>query len=47
MTLKSDAKFEKETVCCFNNDKKLVNFKLNTRRFQKFAQLLVPFVQSI
>ena len=47
MTLKSDAKFEEKPICCFNNDKKLVNFELNTCRFQKFAQLLVPFVQSI
>ena len=26
MTLKGDAKFEEELICCFKNDNNLVNF---------------------
>ena len=48
MTLKSDAKFEKKkTICCFKNDKNLVNFDPSTQKFQKFALSLDSFVQSI
>ena len=36
MTLKSDAKFEKKLICCFKNDKNLVNFDLNTKNSQNF-----------
>ena len=36
MTLKSDAKFEEKLICCFRNDKNLVNFDLNTRNSQNF-----------
>ena len=37
MTLKSDEKFEKKTICCFENDKNLMNFDLNTQKSQKFS----------
>ena len=30
MTLKSDTKFEEKPICCFKNDKTLVNFDLST-----------------
>ena len=36
MTLKSDAKFEEKLICCFKNDKNLVNFELITRNSQNF-----------
>ena len=36
MTLKSDAKFEEKLICCFKNDKNLVNFDLSTRNSQNF-----------
>ena len=47
MTLKSDAKFEEKPICCFKNDKNLVNFYQSTKKSHKFALWLVPFVQSI
>ena len=31
MTLNSGAKFEGKLICCFKNDKNLVNFDLSTR----------------
>ena len=31
MTLKIDAKFEEKLICCFKNDRNLVNFDLSTR----------------
>ena len=37
MTLNSDAKFEEKMICCFQNDKKLANFDLSTRKSQTFA----------
>ena len=37
MTLKSDAKFEEKLICCFRNDKKLVNFNPSTRKSRKNA----------
>ena len=37
MILKSDAKFEEKLVCCFKNDKNLVNFDPSTQKSQKFA----------
>ena len=37
MTLKSDAKFEEKQICCFKNDKNLVNFDISTQKSQKFA----------
>ena len=36
MILKLDAKFEEKLICCFKNDKYLVNFDLSTRNPQKF-----------
>ena len=36
MTLKSDANFEEELICCFKVDKNFVNFDLSTRNSQNF-----------
>ena len=47
MTLKIDAKFEEKLICCFKNDKNLVNFDPSTQKSQKFALSLVLIVQSI
>ena len=32
MILKGDAKFEEKLICCFKNDKNLVNVDLNTQK---------------
>ena len=37
MILKSDAKFEEKPICCFKNDKNLVNFDPSTQKSKKFA----------
>ena len=37
MTLKSYAKFEQKLICCFKNDKHLIDFDPSTRKSQKFA----------
>ena len=37
MALKIDAKFEKKLICCFKNDKNLMNFDLSTQKSQKFT----------
>ena len=37
MTLKNSAKRQEKTICCFKNDKNLVNFDLSTQKSQKFA----------
>ena len=37
MTLKSDAKFEDKSICCFKNYKNLVNFDPSTQKPQKFT----------
>ena len=37
MILKTDAKFEENYICCFKNDKNLVNFDPNTQKSKKFA----------
>ena len=38
MTVKNDAKFEKELTCQFKTDMtNLTNFHLNTQKSQKFA----------
>ena len=37
MILKSDAKFEEEPICCFKNEKNLVNFDPSTQKCPKFA----------
>ena len=40
-------KFKEKLICCFKNDKNLVNFDPIIRKYQKVALCLVPFVQSI
>ena len=35
MILKSNAKFEGKLICCFKNDRNLVNFDLSTQKSQK------------
>ena len=42
MILKSDAKFEEKPICCFKNDKNLVNFDLSTQ-FSKICSVICPF----
>ena len=42
MTLKSDAKCEEKQICCFKNDKNLVNFGLSTQ-VSKICTLIGPF----
>ena len=37
MTLKLNAKFKEKLICCFKNDKNLVNFDLSTQMSQKFT----------
>ena len=37
MILKNDAKFEEKPICCFKNDKNLVNFDPSPQKSQKFA----------
>ena len=39
MILKSDAKFEEKLICCFKNDKDLVNFNLITQKVSKICTL--------
>ena len=36
MILKSDAKFEENPICCFKDDKNLVNFDPSTQKPRKF-----------
>ena len=40
MTLKSDAKFEEKLICCFKNDKNLVNFDPSTQKVSKICTLI-------
>ena len=48
LILNSDAKSEENPpICCFKNDKNLLNFDPSTQKSQKFALSLVSFVQSI
>ena len=42
MTLKSDAKFQEKPICCFKNDKNLVNFDPSTQ-VSKICTLIGPF----
>ena len=42
MILKSDAKFEEKPICCFKNDKNLVNFDLSTQ-FSKICTVICLF----
>ena len=37
MTQKSDARVEEKLICCFKNDKYLVNFDLGTQKFPNFT----------
>ena len=37
MSLKSDTKFEEKLICCFKNDKDLVNSDPSTRKSQTFS----------
>ena len=37
MALKIDKKFEAKLICCFKNDKNLVNFDPSTQKSRKFA----------
>ena len=37
MTLKIDAKFEEKRICCFKNDKNMVNFDPNKQKSKKFT----------
>ena len=40
MILKSDAKFEEKPICCFKNDKNLVNFDPSTQKVSKICTLI-------
>ena len=40
MSLKSDQKFEEKLVCCFRNDKNLVNSDLSTQEVSKICTLI-------
>ena len=42
MILKSDAKFEEKPICCFKNDKNLVNFDPSTQ-VSKICAVICPF----
>ena len=44
MILKIDAKFEEKRICCFKNNKNLVNFDPSSEKSPKFALSLVPFM---
>ena len=43
MTLKSDGKFQAKLICCFKNDKNLLNFDSNTRNSSKCGLLIGSF----
>ena len=47
MTLKIDAKFEENLICCFKNDKNLIKIDPSTRKYLKLALSFAPIVQSI
>ena len=47
MKLKSNAEFEEKLICCFKNDKNVVNFDLSTRNSQNFHFDWCLFLQSI
>ena len=36
MALKNDAKFAEKLICCFKDDKNLVNFDVSTQNSQNF-----------
>ena len=37
MILRSNAKFDEKPICCFKNNKNLVNFDPSTQKSPKFA----------
>ena len=43
MTLKSDVKFGEKLICCFKNDKNLVNFDPSTQKVSNICTLIGPF----
>ena len=43
MTLKTDAKFEEKPICCFKDDKNLVDFDPSTQ-VSKICTLTGPFL---
>ena len=47
MTLKINAKFDEQLICCFKNDKNLVKFDPSTRKSPRLTLSFVPIVQSI
>ena len=48
ITMKNDAKFEDELICCFKIDRRnLTDFDPSTQKSQIFALEMVPFEQSI
>ena len=50
MTLKSDAKFEKEVICCLKNDmRNLANFHQSTQKCQSwnFNGILLSKVENV
>ena len=42
MILESHAKFEEKLICCFKNDRNLVNFDLSTQ-VSKICTVICPF----
>ena len=46
MILKIDSKLEEKLICCFKNEKNLVNFDPSNEKSPKFALWLVAFMQS-
>ena len=47
MSPKSGERFKEKPICCFKNDRNLMNFNPSYKISKKFTLLLVPFVQSI
>ena len=45
MTLKIDAKCEEKLICCFKNDKKLMNIDPGNQESRKFT-LIGPFCEK-
>ena len=45
MILKSDAKFEEKPICCFKNNKNLVNFDLSIQ-VSKICTVTCPFYEK-
>ena len=45
--MKSDVKFEQKPICCFKNDKNLMDFDPSTQKSQKSAIWMVFLMQGI